>query len=351
MDAELTYNPSTNLLTVPNLTVTGTLTATVSSTASTIVVTDNSTTAANFLPLFTTAAGSSQAASVDTGFTYNPNTNTLTAVNITATGALSGTFGGTIENATNAANVYVAPSSTNANFYPTFVSGSTAANKPEYLDAELTYNPSTNTLSATNVATTTATATNIASTSTTGTLTIGSNLTTGGTLTLGNTGCSVTLTGKQPTLSYAYPASSPNQLGWSQLVRSGFDVTYGTVKRTYGCNTTALVAGIYSIRYFMYIPDDYLPTGQRMTLVLVANATAMTNGGTVYTDVGGWAGYSINNRVAVASLPTVLTGSFIFDNTGTISSSSVYPYWAVTLEPTANSGSISYWDTYFVRIA
>jgi hypothetical protein len=340
-----------------NLTASGTITGTFGGTiadatnAANVYVTPTST-AANFYPTFvsTNTAGNKQEF-LDTELTYNPNTNTLNAVNLTASGTITGTFGGTIADATNAANVYVTPSSTNANFYPTFVSTNTAGNKQEFLDTELIYNPSTNTLTTTNVSTTTATATNIASTSTTGTLTIGSNLTSGGTLTLGNTGCNVTLTGKQPTLSYAYPASSPNQLGWSQLVRSDFNVTYGTVKRTYGANTTALVAGIYSIRYFMYIPDDYLPTGQRMTLTLVANPTAMTNGGTTFVDVGGWAGYSINNRVAVGALPTVLTGSFIFDNTGTISTSSVYPYWAVTLEPTANSGSISYWDTYFVRIA
>jgi hypothetical protein len=35
-------------------------------------VADNSTTNTNYLPLFTTASGSSQTVSTDTGFTYNP---------------------------------------------------------------------------------------------------------------------------------------------------------------------------------------------------------------------------------------------------------------------------------------
>jgi hypothetical protein len=146
IDTSLVYNGTTNTLTIPNLTVSGTLTATVTSTtASNIVVTDNSTTNTNYLPLFTTAAGSSQAASIDTGFTYNPNTNTLTATNITATGTLSGTFGGTIANATNAINTGITAVTTGTIYYPTFVSATTG-NNPQLVDTDLQFNSATNTL-------------------------------------------------------------------------------------------------------------------------------------------------------------------------------------------------------------
>jgi hypothetical protein len=146
IDTTLVYNGTSNTLTIPNLTVSGTLTATVTSTtASNIVVTDNSTTNTNYLPLFTTAAGSSQAASVDTGFTYNPNSNTLTATNITATGTLSGTFGGTIANATNAINTGITAVTTGTTYYPTFVSA-TSGNNPQLVDTDLQFNSATNTL-------------------------------------------------------------------------------------------------------------------------------------------------------------------------------------------------------------
>ena len=83
---------------------------------------------------------------IDTGLTYDAVSNTLTAVNLTATGTITGTFGGTIATATNANNVYVTPTNTAGVYYPTFVSGNTASNKPEYLDTDLTYDAGTNTL-------------------------------------------------------------------------------------------------------------------------------------------------------------------------------------------------------------
>jgi len=81
--------------------------------------------------------GNTGAWNVQGGMTYNNATNTLTASN----------FSGT---ATNATNVNITASSTNASFYPTFVS-STSGNLPPLIDTELTYNPSSNTLSVPNV--------------------------------------------------------------------------------------------------------------------------------------------------------------------------------------------------------
>ena len=53
---------------------------------------------------------------------------------------------GSAVDATNAANVAVAASSVNASFYPTFVDSTTTGNKAVAVDADLSYNPSTNTL-------------------------------------------------------------------------------------------------------------------------------------------------------------------------------------------------------------
>lgn len=61
---------------------------------------------------------------------------------------------GSATNATNATNVGTTATSTNAAFYPTFVSA-TSGNNPINVDADLTYNPSTNTLTAGTVTATT----------------------------------------------------------------------------------------------------------------------------------------------------------------------------------------------------
>jgi hypothetical protein len=60
----------------------------------------------------------------------------------------------TVGNATNAANVAVTAASTNASYYPAFVSATTG-NLGINVDADLTYNPSTNTLTAGTVTATT----------------------------------------------------------------------------------------------------------------------------------------------------------------------------------------------------
>lgn len=93
--------------------------------------------------------------------TIDASANVITAA--TFSGALTGT-------ATNATNTTVTADATNASFFPTFVSATTG-NLPQRVDADLTYNPSTNTLTAatfngalTGNATTATTATNATNT-------------------------------------------------------------------------------------------------------------------------------------------------------------------------------------------
>ena len=75
------------------------------------------------------------------GMTYNNQTNTLAAT--TFRGDLVGT-------STNATNIVVNPSSGDASFYPTFVS-TTTGNLPPLVDTQLSYNPSSNTLTVPNI--------------------------------------------------------------------------------------------------------------------------------------------------------------------------------------------------------
>jgi len=75
------------------------------------------------------------------GMTYNNQTNTLAAS--TFRGDLAGT-------STNTTNIAVNPSSTDASFYPTFVS-TTTGNLPPLVDTQLSYNPYSNTLTVPNI--------------------------------------------------------------------------------------------------------------------------------------------------------------------------------------------------------
>ena len=79
--------------------------------------------------------------SVHGGMTYNNQTNTLAAT--TFRGDLSGT-------STNTINIAVNPSSTDASLYPIFVS-TTTGNLPALVDTQLSYNPSSNTLTVPNI--------------------------------------------------------------------------------------------------------------------------------------------------------------------------------------------------------
>jgi hypothetical protein len=149
LTSTLTYNPGASVLT--SLTFSGALsgnatTATDASNAEAVLITSDNTSGTYFIPFSKTIGTGDKALFQDdstTPLTYDPSTGTLTAT--TFNGAVSGT----ISNAANAVNVGVTANSTNAEFFPTFVSA-TSGNLPEQVDADLTYNPSTNTLTATN---------------------------------------------------------------------------------------------------------------------------------------------------------------------------------------------------------
>ena len=140
-DTDLSYNASTNTLTVANIAanVTGNLTGTASDATNATnatnvnVYADNTST--TVYPLFATGTGNTQARR-DTGLSYNASSNTLTTT--TFSGALSG-------NASSADEVSVLSVSTNATHYVTFADTTTGTDRAR-IDTTLTYNPSTNVL-------------------------------------------------------------------------------------------------------------------------------------------------------------------------------------------------------------
>ena len=144
VDSGITYNPSTNVLSCDlSGNVTGSVIGNLTGTASSVNVTVDGTNTGYRIPFLSATSGSANIYS-DAQLTYNPNTNVLIA---------TGGFNGTATNATNATNannVDISTIATNASFYPTFVSATTG-DLPLKVDAGITYNPSTNTLTVPNI--------------------------------------------------------------------------------------------------------------------------------------------------------------------------------------------------------
>ena len=115
-------------------------TATTATTATNISITNDTSTNATYYPIFSSATGGSTAARVDSStFTYNPSTNTLTVSTLNGSAASASAVKITDETATA------------ATLYPTFTRNSTHAELS--IDSTgLTWNPSTNTLTAANFA-------------------------------------------------------------------------------------------------------------------------------------------------------------------------------------------------------
>jgi hypothetical protein len=96
---------------------------------------------AEFYPMFAASStNGNQPFNLNSGLHYNPSTGNLTATTFT------GSFSGTVTNATNVATTNV---STNATFYPLFVASNSTGNQACDMGTGLTFNPSTNTLTTT----------------------------------------------------------------------------------------------------------------------------------------------------------------------------------------------------------
>lgn len=146
INAALNYNPSTGTLSAT--TFSGAFSGTVTNALN--VATTQVSTNANYFPLFVASStNGNQPCDLGTGITFNPSTNTLTTT--TFVGALTGnaSTATSATSATNATNVGTTAVSTNATFYPLFVSSVAGGNFPCDVNSALNYNPSTGTLSAT----------------------------------------------------------------------------------------------------------------------------------------------------------------------------------------------------------
>ena len=151
-DSALNYNPSTNTLTAVSMSGNSN-----SATRATNIAIGSSNNNTTFYPTFVSSTSGNRAATVDSGLTYNPGTNILTA----------GTFSGTATVATTTNNLTIGSSNNNTTFYPVFASA-TSGDRAPTVDAGLTYNPGTNVLTAgtfSGTATTAQTASNVALTS------------------------------------------------------------------------------------------------------------------------------------------------------------------------------------------
>lgn len=145
----------------------------------TAITDDTTTNAAMNLTWVTTNSGNLPQKVSSTKLNFNPSTGVLSSTSFTGAGTgLTGTAASlTAGTATNATNVATTSTATNASFFPLFVASSSNSNQAVNLDTTFTYNPSTDTLTATNFAgnattsTTATNATNVAITNDTATAT------------------------------------------------------------------------------------------------------------------------------------------------------------------------------------
>jgi len=152
-DAELTYNPSTNILTAT--TFSGALSGT-ATTAQNVNLAAGANNSNHSVVFSLNATGTGVGLSSDAGLQYNPSTNVLTADvfsgNFTGTAATAtnffGTFVGNSSTATTASNVNVVAATTAASHFITFSPASSGSGLATSADVDLTYNPATNVLSA-----------------------------------------------------------------------------------------------------------------------------------------------------------------------------------------------------------
>jgi hypothetical protein len=138
--------------------LTGNANTATASTKVTLVAT-NATAALHYIA-FTNGATGDEEVRTDTDLTYNPFTNTLTAGTFSGNlqGNLTGSVTGNADTATASTKVTVVATNTEpAVHYMTFVNGATGDEEVR-TDTDLTYNPSTNTLTVTNISGTTVTA-------------------------------------------------------------------------------------------------------------------------------------------------------------------------------------------------
>ena len=146
-DTGLTYHPTNNALTAT--TFIGVLDGNAGS-ATLIATTQKSDSVAYQVPFVTSVTAGNQALYTDSvaSFTYNPSTNTLVVPNITAT--LTGSASG---NAGSATLIATTQKSDNVNYQIPFVTSVTAGNQALHTDSisSLIFNPSTNTLSVQNL--------------------------------------------------------------------------------------------------------------------------------------------------------------------------------------------------------
>lgn len=145
-DAGITYNPSTNLLTVTGLTVTDTATASITGNAGSADTIDTITsdTNADFHITFVDSDNVSSTPEIvytDESITYNPSTNVLSVSGLSVGNTASASINGTAAIATN--TTITNDTATNATMYPTWVTANTGDLPQKVSSTTFTFNPST----------------------------------------------------------------------------------------------------------------------------------------------------------------------------------------------------------------
>jgi len=178
-----------------------------------------------------------------------------------------------------------------------------------------------------------------------------------GAINFGNSTTTAITQYKPTTVAYSYPASTPSQIGWTQGIETGFSLTFDTAARCNACNTTAMVQGIYAIKFFIYSPNGNIPSGANLLCVLMGSNTSKANGtlvsaGGVIDPNGGTYGWYLERKISGTtwSIDTTINFTFIINNTNS-GGSQFLPFMFIVANASTGTSAGNMVSATFTRLA
>jgi hypothetical protein len=159
------------------------------------------------------------------------------------------------------------------------------------------------------------------------------------------------------TVGYSYPVSTPSQIGWMQSRESGFTLTFDTVDRCNGCNATAMVQGIYAMKFFIYSPNGNIPSGGNLLCVLMGSNSSKASGalvsaGDVIDPNGGTYGWYLERKISGTAfgIDATINFTFIINNTNA-GGSQFLPFMFITAKASLGTSAGNMASATYTRIA
>jgi hypothetical protein len=300
--------------------------------ATNVGITADNTSGTYYLPFAKTSGTGNKPLFIDdttTPLTYNPSTGELTATTFT------GSFNGSVLNATNATNVGITADNTSGTYYLPFVKTSGTGNKPLYIDdtsSPLTYNPSTGALTTSSFVAYSAGSTNTIGT---GSMVIANS---GGTMTINQGQVSTTAT----TLSLNAGTSLQLQIASSNL--GLLNTSYFRIYKPLQLDDNSSHQSIFDANWFSTASVNSTNIYQPSSITKELNIGALGSGGTItkypFSSIRHYATTTTFYTSASDTLPLTITGSDINKTLSVIGTSSSVDYsYYCSASNTANGSS------------